>query len=153
MYNNDPFYHINTISEALDVFPNNVMQVLDNFVQEITERLEIMYNDESYDLDTLGDVIDHETINNIGDAIAEQLFDNISTTQLVALTLSHIPEGEILHLPYVSDVLCDAVVDAEDYDDDVYSRAAQKAVEDTRWGAVVEIDKDFSVEVLFNNKQ
>lgn len=148
MYNNDPFYHVNTVSEALDVFPNDVMQVLDNFVQEITERLEIMYNDESYDLDTLGDVIDHETINNIGDAIAEQLFDNVSTTQLVALTLSHIPEGEILHLPYVSDVLCDAVVDAEDYDD-VYSRAAQKAVEDTRWGAVVEVDKDFSVCVSY----
>lgn len=151
MYNDDPFFHVNTVSEALDVFPNDVMQVLDNFVQEITGRLEIMYNDESYDLDTLGDVVDHETINNIGDAIAEQLFDNVSTTQLVALTLSHIPDGEILHLPYISDVLCDAVVDAEDYDD-VYSRAAQKAVEDTRWGAVVEVDKDFSVEVLFNNK-
>lgn len=141
-----PFAHVDEVSAQFDVYPREVMDVLDGFVQEMTNVIEIEYQNESYDLDSLEDVVGYDVINEIGDKIAAQLFDDYTTSKFVALTLHYIPEGEIFYPPYVVSAMCDAVADNLE-DVNSFEKAAKKAFEESNWSAVASIDSEFNVEV------
>lgn len=145
-----PFTHINDVSTQFDVYSREVMDVLDGFVQEMTNVIEIEYQNESYDLDSLEDVVGYDAINEIGDKIAAQLFDDYTTSKFVALTLHYIPDGEIFYSPYVVSAMCDAVADNLE-DVDSFEKAAKKAFEESNWSAIASVDGEFNVQVNADN--
>lgn len=145
-----PFAHVDEVSTQFNVYPRQVMDILDGFVQEITNVIEIEYQNESYDLDSLEDVVGYEAINEIGDKIAAQLFDDYTTSKFVALTLHYIPDGEIFYSPYVVSAMCDAVVgNLEDVNN--FEKAAKKAFEESNWSAIASVDGEFNVQVNAGN--
>lgn len=145
-----PFTHVDEVSAQFNVYPREVMDVLDGFVQEMTNVIEIEYQNESYDLDSLEDVVGYDAINEIGDKIAAQLFDDYTTSKFVALTLHYIPEGEIFYSSYVVSAMCDAVADSlEDVNN--FEKAAKKAFEESNWSSIASVDGEFNVQVNAGN--
>lgn len=145
-----PFAHVDEVSTQFDVYPREIMDVLDGFVQEMTNVIEIEYQNESYDLDSLEDVVGYDAINTIGDKIATQLFDDYTTSKFVALTLHYIPEGEIFYSPYIVSAMCDAVADNCDGENN-FEKAAEKAFNEANWSATATLNDDFDVEVRHFN--
>lgn len=146
----DSFVHIAEVSTTYGVSHLETMDVLDGFVQEMTSTMEIVYQGESYDLNSLGDVMSHGSVDDVGDAIASQLFDDLTTTKFVALTLHGIPDGEVFLPSRVVSAMCDAVTGVGVCgDEDVVEKAAKDAFEETRWSAVAMINDELDVWVDF----
>ena len=141
-----PFAHVAEVSAMYNVPPLEVMDVLDGFVQEMVSIIEIDYQGESHTLASLGNSVGHDVVDDIGDAIASQLFDDLTTAKFAALTLHAIPEGEVFLPARIVSAMCDAAVDACD-GDDVIEKAAKNAFEETRWSAIAVVNDTLNVQV------
>lgn len=143
-----PFAHVAEVSAMYNVPPLEVMDVLDGFVQEMVSIIEIDYQGESHTLASLGNSVGHGVVDDIGDAIASQLFDDLTTTKFAVLTLHAIPEGEVFLPARIVSAMCDAAVDACDGDDEI-EKAANNAFEETRWSAIAVVGDNLNTQVEF----
>ena len=125
--------------------------ILSIFVHTASECAEIEYKGQSYNLLDLYDVIDEEKVDDIGDEIAAQIYDNHAMIDFAGKTYQHLPDGILAIDTYIANAMWDAVIE-KDVEDDGYFQAAVKAQEEVKWDIFIEIDDDFNVDVKFSSE-
>lgn len=136
------------------VHPKHIEEIMDSFIQHVTDVISIEYDGKEQQLDEFDD----DVVDDIGDIITQALWDDEDTTYYAAYMYKNIPEEEVINIDSIGYALSVKFAQPEsfaDYSESIfdyydYELAIQEAYEHVPWDKRAIIDKNMQATIIDN---